>query len=352
MAGPGAAGRRFFRCACFCSENLFLPRYRLHVHYSEEQQLRRDYGPILKNRGCVSPEDFEQVLAELEKEVQRRKQLVQRASERKATIAQYYLPVQPQVYGLQERFLAPEFLTTIQYCVSPGADLPGLLQRIETLSGEKMIYRLPVFTQEFCQMLLQELENFEQSDMPKGRPNTMNSHGVLLDEMGLDKPLVIPLRERYLQPLTALLYPDCGGGRLDSHRAFVVKYSINEDRDLSCHYDNAEVTLNVSLNKNFSEGNLYFGDFHQVLSNEGQYVEVPNVLGHGILHRGGQLHGALPLESGERWNLIIWMRASSVRNRLCPMCKKPPELVEDEGFGDGFTREEGEPSTVDVCALT
>ncbi|XP_068937616.1 2-oxoglutarate and iron-dependent oxygenase domain-containing protein 2 isoform X2 [Petaurus breviceps papuanus] len=288
----------------------------------------------------------------LEKEVQRRKQLVQEASERKATIAKNYIPLQPQVYGLQEGFLVPEFLAAVQYCVSPGATLPGLLQHIMTLSDEKMIYRLPVFTQEFCGMLLQELEHFEQSDMPKGRPNTMNNQGVLLHELGLDEPLVTPLREHYLQPLTALLYPEYGGGRLDSHRAFVVKYSMDGDQELSCHYDNAEVTFNISLNKNFSEGSLYFGEFRQVLSTETQYLEVPHVLGQGVLHRGGQMHGAMPLESGERWNLIIWMRASSVRNKLCPMCGKPPQLVEDEGFGDGFTREEGEPGTVDVCTLT
>ncbi|XP_020825818.1 2-oxoglutarate and iron-dependent oxygenase domain-containing protein 2 isoform X1 [Phascolarctos cinereus] len=351
-AGAGAAARRFFRCNCFCSENLFLPRYRLHVRYLEEQQLRRDYGLVLKSRGCVSPEDFEQVLAELEKEVQRRKQLVQQASQRKATIAQCYLPVQPQVYGLQEQFMVSEFRSVVQYCETLDANLPGLLKRIETLSDEKRIYRLPVFTLDFCRMLLKELEHFEKSDMPKGRPNTMNNHGILLYELGLDEPLVTPLREQYLQPLTALLYPDCGGGQLDSHRAFVVKYTMDEDRDLSYHYDNAEVTLNISLNKNFSEGSLYFGDFREVSSSEVQYLEVPHVLGRGVLHRGGQLHGALSLESGERWNLIIWMRASSVRNQLCPMCGKPPELVEDEGYGDGFTREEGEPSTMNICTLT
>jgi hypothetical protein len=37
---------------------------------------------------------------------------------------------------------------------------------------------VPVFSAKFCQTLLEELEHFEQSDMPKGRPNTMNNHGV------------------------------------------------------------------------------------------------------------------------------------------------------------------------------
>lgn len=76
--------------------------------------------------------------------------------------------------------------------------------------------------------------------------------------------MIAPLRELYLKPLCALLYPDCGGKWLDSHKAFIVKYAQSEDLDLSYHYDNAEVTLNLSLGKHFTEGNLYFGDMRQV----------------------------------------------------------------------------------------
>lgn len=173
---------------------------------------------------------------------------------------------------------------------------------------------------------------------------------MLLHELGLDEPLVTPLRERFLQPLTALLYPDCGGGRLDSHRAFVVKYAPGQDRALGCHYDNAELTLNVALGKAFTGGALYFGDLFQAPAALTEPLEVEHLVGQGVLHRGGQLHGARPLGTGERWNLVVWLRASAVRNRLCPMCRREPDLVDDEGFGDGFTREE--PTTVDVCALT
>nr|AAH22762.1 Ogfod2 protein [Mus musculus] len=169
-------------------------------------------------------------------------------------------------------------------------------------------------------------------------------------ELGLDDPLVTPLRERFLLPLMALLYPDYGGGYLDSHRAFVVKYALGQDLDLGCHYDNAELTLNVALGKDFTGGALYFGGLFQAPAALKETLEVEHVVGSGILHRGGQLHGARPLCKGERWNLVVWLRASAVRNRLCPMCCQKPELVDDEGFGDGFTREE--PTTVDVCVLT
>lgn len=41
-----AAPRRFCRCACFCSQNLYVARYGLHLRFRDEQQLRRDYGPV------------------------------------------------------------------------------------------------------------------------------------------------------------------------------------------------------------------------------------------------------------------------------------------------------------------
>ncbi|XP_058672787.1 2-oxoglutarate and iron-dependent oxygenase domain-containing protein 2 [Ammospiza caudacuta] len=344
-----SAGRPFRGCACFFTDNIFVGRFGLHVRYRDEPQLRRDHGRALRERGCRSEEQFREVLKEIEAEVQRRKQLPQQSVERRAIISQCYKPKHPEVYTLQDSFLAPEFLEIERFCTSPGADLQGLLSYLESFS-DKRIYRLPVFTEQFCQALLDELENFEQSDMPKGRPNTMNNYGVLLGELGMDERLLTPLRER-LRPLTALLYPELGGACLDSHRAFAVKYALHQDRDLSFHYDNAEVTLNVSLGKEFTEGNLYFGEFNEDPSPVPRYIEVEHVWGRGLLHRGGQMHGALPIASGERWNLIVWMRSSAVRNRLCPMCRRKPELVPAEGFGDGFTEGQEQPETVSVCAL-
>ncbi|XP_008837529.1 2-oxoglutarate and iron-dependent oxygenase domain-containing protein 2 isoform X2 [Nannospalax galili] len=333
-AGP----RRFCRCACFCYQDLYSARYGLHLRFHDKQQLRREYGALLRSRGCVSTEDFLQLLEELEQEVQRRRRLGQESAARKSVITSSYRPARPDIYSsLQDAALAPEFLAATEYSASPGADLDGLLQRLETVSA-------------FCQILLEELEHFEHSDMPKGRPNTMNNYGVLLQELGLDDPLVTPLRERFLQPLMALLYPDCGGGRLDSHRAFVVKYALGQDLELGCHYDNAELTLNVALGKAFTGGALYFGGFFQAPAALMEPLEVEHVVGQGVLHRGGQLHGAQRLGTGERWNLVVWLRASAVRNRLCPMCCRKPDLVDDEGFSDGFTREE--PAMADVCALT
>ncbi|XP_012819964.1 2-oxoglutarate and iron-dependent oxygenase domain-containing protein 2 isoform X3 [Xenopus tropicalis] len=304
-----------YSCACFYTDNIFIQEFHVHVRYTGEQQFRRDYERVLSSQGCRTSEQFRNVLE-------------------------------------TESFLAAEFLTAVKYSKSPQANVEGLLHHLHSIT-DKRIYRLPVFIPEFCAKLVEELENFERSDLPKGRPNTMNNYGILLNELGFVDALTAPLCEKYIEPLTSLLFPDWGGGCLDSHRAFVVKYALQEDLDLSCHYDNAEVTLNVSLGKEFTDGNLYFSDMKEVPVNERTYAEVEHITGQGILHRGQHVHGALPISSGERWNLILWMRASDVRNKCCPMCDNEPVLVKTLGDGDGFTsvREDRE-QTVDICTLT
>jgi hypothetical protein len=57
------------------------------------------------------------------------------------------------------------------------------------------------------------------------------------------------------------LYGDAyvGTSGLDSHKAFIVSYRMGQDIDLAYHYDNAEITVNISLNDEFNDGDLYFG---------------------------------------------------------------------------------------------
>ncbi|GAA6226615.1 2-oxoglutarate and iron-dependent oxygenase domain-containing protein 2 [Lates japonicus] len=341
---------QFYTCNCFTTDNIFLKDYKLHIRFVSEQQFKLDYQPLLRRLGCVTDQQFEDVLNEISQEVDRRRHLSVTSAERVAVIKGSYQPLYPHVYHLQESYLSPKFKQIVEYCRSSTASEEGLLDLLEEEAAPR-VYRFPVFEKSFCEELVEELEHFEQSSAPKGRPNTMNHYGILLNELGFDEGFFTPLREQYLHPLTSLLYPDCGGRCLDSHKAFVVKYDMNEDLDLSYHYDNAEVTLNVSLGKDFTEGNLYFGDMRQVPLSETECSEVEHSVTEGLLHRGQHMHGALPISSGQRWNLIIWMRASQERNKLCPMCNRKPTLVEGEGFADGFTKHSGALMNVS-CVLT
>ncbi|XP_048848987.1 2-oxoglutarate and iron-dependent oxygenase domain-containing protein 2 isoform X1 [Brienomyrus brachyistius] len=340
----------FYNCSCFYTHNIFVEEYKLHVRFTSKEQFLRDYRDVLRSCGCVTDGDLHAVLQKVESEVDRRRNLCEKSAERTVLIDSVYRAVHGEVYCLQDSFLAPEFLQLVSYACSEGATSRGLLDHMESLAAQR-VYRFPVFRKEFCRMLIEELENFERSEAPKGRPNTMNNYGILLNELRFDEGFITPLRERYLQPITQLLYPDCGGRSLDSHKAFVVKYAMGQDLDLSYHYDNAEVTLNVCLGKEFTDGNLYFGDMRQVPLSESECAEVEHRVASGLLHRGQQMHGALRISSGERWNLIVWLRASEQRNRLCPMCDRLPCLEETHGFGDGFTREPPGPDTRTASCL-
>jgi len=53
----------------------------------------------------------------------------------------------------------------------------ALLSMVNATAAEK-VWQIPVFKESFCDDFVEELIHFESSDVPKGRPNTMNKHGV------------------------------------------------------------------------------------------------------------------------------------------------------------------------------
>ncbi|XP_037092925.1 2-oxoglutarate and iron-dependent oxygenase domain-containing protein 2-like isoform X1 [Pollicipes pollicipes] len=329
-------------CKCFYTENIYLKEFNLHVTYLNKAQFLKEYSPVLKKLGCNCPKHMP---VQIEEEVNRRKQLQGDAAARHKYILQQYVPRNPLVYKLQPYFLHPKLLELVQLARTADVTAEQLTTRVKSLPGR--IYAFPVFTQEFCRQFLEELHLFEESDMPKGRPNTMNNHGILLDELGMNQEFFDVLREEYIQPITALLYPELGGESLDSHKVFVVKYKQGEDEDLGCHFDNAELSMNVSLNDGYESGELYFSHMAEEPATEDRLI-YQHQMGVGALHRGQHLHGAMPIEDGERYNLILWLRSSRVRNQRCPMCRRRPAIVPvSYGTGDGFVQ-----YTEDVCATS
>ena len=75
-------------------------------------------------------------------------------------------------------------------------------------------------------------------------------------------------------PLAQLLFSVWVDDGLDSHKAFIVRYATGEDLDLLYHFDNAEVTLNVNLGKQFTGGDLYFRKMKNVRTSKNVYVFV------------------------------------------------------------------------------
>ena len=145
----------------------------------------------------------------------------------------------------------------------------------------------------------------------------------------------------HIEPICKKLYPDLidNGVGIDSYKAFTVEYNgnknvANPDLELGTHFDNCEVTLNIPLTsseQDYDGSELYF-------EYKNGFKSLHMEVGRGILHSGRHVHGVMPIEEGYRHNVIIWIRSSEVRNKVCPMCNEVPILETIQGTtGDGFT---------------
>eukprot|EP01130_Rhizamoeba_saxonica_P005965 TRINITY_DN2364_c0_g1_i1.p1 TRINITY_DN2364_c0_g1~~TRINITY_DN2364_c0_g1_i1.p1 ORF type:complete len:432 (-),score=97.19 TRINITY_DN2364_c0_g1_i1:48-1343(-) len=218
-----------------------------------------------------------------------------------------YEPLHPELFeeNLKEEWIDPLFLDWIK------TRDENLLENILTVEADH-VFSFQLFSEEYCLMLIEELENYEKTDLPKKRPNTMNNYGLILDDIGMENVLD-HVMHKYVSPLSGLLFPEWGGETLDRHHGFMVQYRVGEDVNLDMHIDDSEVTLNVSLGKVFDGGSLRFcgtvgeDEFMKLAK---QYTHIP---GRAVIHSGKHRHGAEDISSGERYNLILWCKSSLYR---------------------------------------
>ena len=63
----------------------------------------------------------------------------------------------------------------------------------------KELFSMPVFTSSFAEKFLAEVQHFKLSKLSHEQSNSMNRHGVLLDEIGF-QDFISRVREEYIQP--------------------------------------------------------------------------------------------------------------------------------------------------------
>lgn len=306
-----------WQCRCFLETHYYLPETGLHHTYQSKAQFLRDNADVLDEMPRRQVED---VLRRLQQEQDRRRQVQTRSQKRMEYIAKNYQPMHRQVYHLKPEFLHPKLREVCQALRSQRPEAEKELRAFVQEKGPGGIYRFPLFQQSFCELLHEEVKHFNQSTMPKARPNSMNQYGILLEELGLYPGLLNPLLKEYLQPMARVLFPDAAGDTLDHHRSFIVEYQMDKDRELAYHYDDAEVTLNVCIGGNFDGGELLFGKLKSSKGPDFERYPVAHQVGMGLLHRGTHRHEAIPIEDGERYNLIMWCRSSEFRYNECPHC--------------------------------
>lgn len=214
-------------------------------------------------------------------------------------------------------FIQPQLLSAIEECEQAAAagepvDETRLLGLLSP-AGPPSVYRLPLFTEEYCTLMLEEVRHYEASGIPLRRPNGMNRYGAILDHLGMEASLDY-LSRRFLRPLGQLLYPWLiSKGDADEHYAFTVRYKPGEDVSLAGHYDASVLTLNANLGiRGFTGGAITFrgtrfvdDEPQRVPESQADFADFAP--GDAILHLGGQYHSALPTTSGERSNMIVWL---------------------------------------------
>lgn len=268
-----------------------------------------DNDALIRASRNTGPDEGEQLDAEEAKATE------QAHEEYRRVVQERYERLHPSLFAPSEMgcYIEP----ALRDALSSGDDerLRALL--LEESSG---IFSLDLFTPQYCDALLQEVEHFEAwcaaCGMRVNRPNTMNNYGAILDDFGMAAAMDAVMKT-YVQPLARLAgFNDVvgDGGLLESHHAFVVAYSMGKDLDLSFHVDSSDVTLNVCLGKEFEGGSLFFrGVRCPMHTNTGaspsEVVTYEHRRGRAILHRGNHRHGANKIRSGERINLILWCRA-------------------------------------------
>eukprot|EP00928_Gymnodinium_smaydae_P003905 TRINITY_DN11380_c0_g1_i2.p1 TRINITY_DN11380_c0_g1~~TRINITY_DN11380_c0_g1_i2.p1 ORF type:complete len:441 (-),score=53.09 TRINITY_DN11380_c0_g1_i2:206-1405(-) len=229
-------------------------------------------------------------------------------------------------------FYTPDFLATHVQKAIAQRESSGLPIAAKVSPGVFYIERF--ISEEVCESLLSEIDHFQSWADSTGysvaRPNSMNRYGMVLGDIGFHAAMH-NLMEQVIQRL-ANEYLYVGSAQIEasqhfqSQHSFVVRYKVGEDVDLKKHQDDADVTLNICLGRTFKGADVYFHEFPQKScagecksrQNDEQFVyRHSHVPGTAILHFGKHIHGVLPLEEGERINLILWCRLRPYPPEVC-----------------------------------
>lgn len=206
--------------------------------------------------------------------------------------------------GWQDDWFDPDFLAAMR----AGTDEAWSSVVEEHLPGA--LFSCRMFSRKFCDMLIEEVDNFATTGLPARRPNSMNNYGIILNEIGW-KPMVNVLQDSILARIAGRYWPHIAP--FDGHHTFIVRYKSDEDRGLDMHTDDSDVTFNLCLGREFSGAGLSFCGVMGQPDHRKHSFTYKHDLGRCCWHLGRQRHGADDITAGERLNLIVWNHSSTHR---------------------------------------
>ena len=169
-------------------------------------------------------------------------------------------------------------------------------------------FNFPLFSKAFCSELILLSEK-----LGKWSPGENNHHDprlggnayenvptqdIHLKQLGLDK-IWEQIVHKYIAPVAELLYNDYQTKGTNIN--FVVKYSLDGQKELKPHHDGSVYTINIALNNDFEGGGCRFIR---------QKVDCVNKeIGVALIHPGRltHYHKGLPITSGKRYILVSFV---------------------------------------------
>ena len=90
--------KKFYRCSCYLTDNIFLSTLKTHIRFISKEQFYSDYEDLLKE---MNANEIEKILNEISIEQQRRINIESDSFKRQEIIKAKYVPKYPEIFNFK-----------------------------------------------------------------------------------------------------------------------------------------------------------------------------------------------------------------------------------------------------------
>ena len=194
----------------------------------------------------------------------------------------------------EEKYIHPEYIKN-RNCLQNICEEPL-----------KDLYYFPIFTKIFCEEIIIYCENLNgwsdgKNDKIDTRLNAYENfptQDIHLKQIGFEKQWE-KIIFKYIAPIALKMY--CRYKTKNINISFIVKYTIEGQKELEPHHDSSTYTINICLNNEFEGGGCRFIRQNFILNNKN--------IGYACIHPGRltHYHEGLQITSGKRLILVCFI---------------------------------------------
>jgi len=187
--------------------------------------------------------------------------------------------------------------------------------QLRDLMNEEMkgVYSFQLFAPSFCELFLDELDNFMKTYAGKFVAEIATDFpGKFLNAIGWEPMADLLLRD-VLQPIAALMFPR-EGAQLDSIHPFINRYKPDLNQGLDMHRDNSDISFTGCLGRSFEGGALNFCGLMGYPDHRKLLLRYHHQTGRCVTHLGHHRHGVDRCSAGEKVSLVMWCQNIALRS--------------------------------------